>query len=54
VSLNRALFAGLLHLPFPFSIRYPWLGASLPAFAVAYLAMLAMDPPTARAGRGGG
>jgi nucleobase:cation symporter-1, NCS1 family len=41
VSLNHALFAGLLHLPFPLSARYPWLGASLPAFAVAFLAMLA-------------
>jgi len=41
ISLNRALFAGLLHLPFPLSARYPWLGASLPAFAVAFLAMLA-------------
>jgi len=41
ISLNRTLFSGLLHLPFPLSARYPWLGASLPAFAVAFLAMLA-------------
>jgi NCS1 family nucleobase:cation symporter-1 len=41
IALNRALFSGLLHLPFPLSARYPWLGASLPAFAVAFLAMLA-------------
>jgi NCS1 family nucleobase:cation symporter-1 len=41
VSLNHALFAGLLRLPFPLSAREPWLGASLPAFAVAFLAMLA-------------
>jgi NCS1 family nucleobase:cation symporter-1 len=41
VSLNHALFSGLLHLPFPLSARLPWLGASLPAFAVAFGAMLA-------------
>jgi NCS1 family nucleobase:cation symporter-1 len=55
VSLNRALFAGLLHLPFPLSARYPWLGASLPAFAVAFLAMLAAgrQPRPAPGGAGG-
>src|SRR5215207_5371785 len=42
VSLAEALFAGLLHLPFPLSARLPWLGASIPAFAVAFLAMLAV------------
>jgi putative hydroxymethylpyrimidine transporter CytX len=40
VSLLDGLFAGLLHLPFPLSARLPWLGASLPAFAVSFLAML--------------
>jgi NCS1 family nucleobase:cation symporter-1 len=55
VSLNRALFTGLLHLPFPLSVRSPWLGASLPAFAVAFLAMLAIGPRRrpARDGAGG-
>jgi hypothetical protein len=42
VSLTEALFAGLLHLPFPLSARLSWLGASIPAFAVAFLAMLAV------------
>jgi nucleobase:cation symporter-1, NCS1 family len=42
VSLNQHLFAGLLHLPFPLSARFPWLGASVPSFAVAFLAMLAV------------
>ncbi|HEV3505832.1 MAG TPA: hypothetical protein VG637_11195, partial [Actinomycetes bacterium] len=41
VSLVRWLFDGLLGLPFPLSDRLPWLGASIPAFAVAFLAMLA-------------
>jgi len=27
--------AGLLALPFPLSVRFPWLGASLPSFVVA-------------------
>jgi purine-cytosine permease-like protein len=40
VSLLDGLFADLLHLPFPLSARLPWLGASLPAFAVSFLAML--------------
>jgi NCS1 family nucleobase:cation symporter-1 len=42
VSLLQGLFADLLHLPFPLSARLPWLGASIPAFAVAFLAMLAV------------
>jgi hypothetical protein len=42
VSLLRGLFADLLHLPFPLSARLPWLGASIPAFAVAFLATLAV------------
>jgi nucleobase:cation symporter-1, NCS1 family len=42
VSLTEALFDGLLHLPFPLSARLPWLGASIPAFLVAFLAMLAV------------
>jgi nucleobase:cation symporter-1, NCS1 family len=41
VWLNHALFSGLLHLPFPLSARYPWLGASLPTFALTFLATLA-------------
>ena len=41
-SLAEGLFAGLLHLPFPLSARLPWLGASIPACAVAFLAMLAV------------
>jgi purine-cytosine permease-like protein len=55
ISLNRALFAGLLHLPFPLSARYPWLGASLPALVVAFLAMLATgrSPRPARGAAGG-
>jgi NCS1 family nucleobase:cation symporter-1 len=48
VSLLRGLFADLLHLPFPLSARLPWLGASIPAFAVAFLATLAVG----RRGRG--
>jgi len=40
VSLLDGLFADLLHLPFPLSARLPWLGASIPAFAVSFLAML--------------
>ena len=42
VSLVERLFADLLGLPFPLSARLPWLGASIPAFAVAFLAMLAV------------
>jgi nucleobase:cation symporter-1, NCS1 family len=42
VSLLRGLFAGLLHLPFPLSARLPWLGASIPAFCVSFLATLAV------------
>ena len=42
VSLVEGLFDGLLGLPFPLSARLPWLGASIPAFAVAFLAMLAV------------
>jgi nucleobase:cation symporter-1, NCS1 family len=42
VSLVQDVFADLLHLPFPLSTRLPWLGASIPAFAVAFLAMLAV------------
>jgi putative hydroxymethylpyrimidine transporter CytX len=40
-SLLEELFAGLLHLPFPLSAELPWLGASLPAFLVPFLAMVA-------------
>jgi hypothetical protein len=42
VSLVEGLFGGLLHLPFPLSARFPWLGASIPSFAVAFLVMLAV------------
>jgi NCS1 family nucleobase:cation symporter-1 len=42
VSLLDGLFADLLQLPFPLSARLPWLGASIPAFAVSFLAMLAV------------
>jgi nucleobase:cation symporter-1, NCS1 family len=50
VSLTEGLFAGLLRLPFPLSAHLPWLGASIPAFAVAFLAMLAVGrrSPTGR------
>ncbi len=37
--LARWLFASVLHLPFPLS---PWLGASIPAFAVSFAAMVAV------------
>jgi putative hydroxymethylpyrimidine transporter CytX len=54
VSLLRDLFAGLLHLPFPLSARLPWLGASIPAFSVSFLAMLIVGRRRAvRAGAGG-
>jgi NCS1 family nucleobase:cation symporter-1 len=46
VSLVEGLFADLLDLPFPLSARLPWLGASIPAFAVAFLAMLAVGRRT--------
>src|ERR687895_521174 len=42
VSLVEELFAGLLGLPFPLSARLPWLGASVTAFLVAFLVMLAV------------
>jgi NCS1 family nucleobase:cation symporter-1 len=42
VSLVEGLFADLLNLPFPLSARLPWLGASVSAFLVAFLAMLAV------------
>src|SRR5215216_5525449 len=42
VSLLQGLFADVAHLPFPLSARLPWLGASIPSFAVAFLAMLAV------------
>ena len=48
VSLVEGLFADLLGLPFPLSSRVPWLGASLPAFAVAFLAMLAVGRRSGR------
>jgi purine-cytosine permease-like protein len=56
VSLLDGLFADLLHLPFPLSARLPWLGASIPAFAVSFLAMLTVGrrrTTRARAGRHG-
>jgi cytosine/uracil/thiamine/allantoin permease len=52
VSLLHGVFAGLLHLPFPLSARLPWLGASIPAFAVAFLTMLAVGRRTSRARAG--
>jgi nucleobase:cation symporter-1, NCS1 family len=54
VTLLRGLFADLLHLPFPLSRRLPWLGASIPAFAVSFLAMLIVGRRrTTRAQAGG-
>jgi nucleobase:cation symporter-1, NCS1 family len=53
VSLLRGLFTDVLHLPFPLSARLPWLGASIPAFAVAFLAMLTVGRRTSRAWTGG-
>jgi len=47
-ALLEDLFAGLLHLPFPLSARLPWLGASLPAFVVPFLAMVATGRRTRR------
>jgi nucleobase:cation symporter-1, NCS1 family len=55
VSLLHSLFTGPLHLPFPLSARLPWLGASIPAFAVSFLAMLAVGRRrTRRSARVGG
>ncbi|HEY2958429.1 MAG TPA: cytosine permease [Actinomycetota bacterium] len=54
VSLLRGLFAGLLHLPFPLSARLPWLGASIPAFCVAFLAMLVVGRRRAATAAAGG
>jgi hypothetical protein len=53
VSLLDSLFAGLLHLPFPLSARLPWLGASIPAFAVSFLAMLTLGRRTTSRTRAG-
>ena len=50
VSLVQGLFADLLHLPFPLSARFPWLGASIPSFVVAFLAMLAAGRRSGREG----
>jgi nucleobase:cation symporter-1, NCS1 family len=50
VSLVEGLLAGLLNLPFPLSARLPWLGASVPAFLVAFLAMLAVGRRRGREG----
>lgn len=44
--------AGLLALPFPLSVRFPWLGASLPSFVVAaalYLLSAALQGKAPRA-----
>jgi putative hydroxymethylpyrimidine transporter CytX len=54
VSLLHGVFAGLLHLPFPLSARLPWLGASIPAFAVSFLATLLMGHHSTRWPRVGG
>src|SRR6266511_4302003 len=53
VSLLDGLFADLLHLPFPLSARLPWLGASIPAFAVSFLAMLIVGRRRTRRARAG-
>jgi len=50
VSLVEGLFADLLNLPFPLSAQLPWLGASVPAFLVAFLAMLAVGRRSGREG----
>ncbi|HEV8425841.1 MAG TPA: cytosine permease [Actinomycetes bacterium] len=50
VSLVEGLLGGLLNLPFPLSARLPWLGASVPAFLVAFLAMLAVGRRRGREG----
>ncbi|HYY79193.1 MAG TPA: cytosine permease [Actinomycetes bacterium] len=49
VTLLGHLFHGLLRLPFPLSARLPWLGASVPAFLLAFLATLALRPRRTRA-----
>jgi NCS1 family nucleobase:cation symporter-1 len=36
VSAMEGLFSGLLHLPFPLTEQFSWLGASIPAFLVAF------------------
>jgi nucleobase:cation symporter-1, NCS1 family len=54
VSLLEGLFADLLHLPFPLSARLPWLGASIPAFAVSFLAMLTVGRRKPRRAQVGG
>jgi purine-cytosine permease-like protein len=46
VSLLDGLFTDVLHLPFPLSAHLPWLGASIPAFAVAFLTMLTIGRRT--------
>jgi nucleobase:cation symporter-1, NCS1 family len=54
VSLLDGLFADLLHLPFPLSARLPWLGASIPAFAISFLAMLTVGRRRTNRARAGG
>ena len=54
VSLLDGLFADLLHLPFPLSTRLPWLGASIPAFAVSFLTMLTVGRRRTRTARASG
>jgi hypothetical protein len=54
VSLLDGVFADLLRLPFPLSARLPWLGASLPALAVSFLAMLAVGRRRTSRARAGG
>jgi nucleobase:cation symporter-1, NCS1 family len=54
VSLLDGLFTDLLHLPFPLSARLPWLGASIPAFAVSFLALLIVGRRSTRRARVGG
>jgi NCS1 family nucleobase:cation symporter-1 len=51
VSLLDGLFADLLHLPFPLSARLPWLGASIPAFAVSFFAMVTVGRRRTRRAR---
>jgi hypothetical protein len=54
VWLLDGLFADLLHLPFPLSARLPWLGASIPAFAVAFLTMLIVGHRSTKTAPAGG
>jgi nucleobase:cation symporter-1, NCS1 family len=54
VSLLDGLFTDLLHLPFPLSARLPWLGGSIPAFAVSFLAMLIVGRRRTRTAPAGG